>query len=96
MSSRRYLIPLMALMIVLISGATAVVSVSSTPSQLSFAGDQGYAMATRRATSVPLRCPRTCARMTSCEQARACLRAGYNQFDRDGDGVPCEAICPGG
>lgn len=41
-------------------------------------------------------CPRTCAEMSSCDQAYTCLRAGHDDFDRDGDGVPCENICPGG
>lgn len=41
-------------------------------------------------------CPRTCAEMVSCDQAITCLRAGHDDFDRDGDGVPCENICPGG
>ncbi|MCZ7545009.1 MAG: excalibur calcium-binding domain-containing protein [Anaerolineae bacterium] len=34
--------------------------------------------------------------MTSCEEAYACLNAGNRDLDRDGDGVPCESICPGG
>jgi len=37
-----------------------------------------------------------CTEMTSCEQAYACLQAGYSGLDRDKDGVPCEDICPGG
>ncbi len=37
-----------------------------------------------------------CTQMTSCEQAYACLQAGDSGLDRDGDGVPCESICPGG
>ncbi len=37
----------------------------------------------------------TCSQMT-CEQAYACLAAGNRRLDQDGDGVPCEAICPGG
>jgi hypothetical protein len=37
-----------------------------------------------------------CTEMTSCEQAYACLQAGYTGLDRDRDGVPCEDICPGG
>lgn len=41
-------------------------------------------------------CPNTCQQITSCEQAYACLQAGYDDFDRDHDGVPCENICPGG
>lgn len=43
-------------------------------------------------------CPSTSARCTemTCEQAYACLAAGNRTIDRDGDGVPCESICPGG
>lgn len=46
-----------------------------------------------------LLCPQpslTCTKMTSCEQAYACLRRGNKRLDRDKDGVPCETICPGG
>lgn len=35
----------------------------------------------------------TCGEMASCQQAYACLRAGNERLDRDGDGVPCESIC---
>lgn len=38
----------------------------------------------------------TCTAITSCEQAYACLAAGYSGLDRDKDGVPCEDLCPGG
>jgi len=34
----------------------------------------------------------TCKQLT-CEQARACLAAGNNALDRDGDGIPCESKC---
>lgn len=37
----------------------------------------------------------TCSQLT-CQQAYACLAAGNRSLDRDGDGVPCESICPGG
>lgn len=36
----------------------------------------------------------TCGMLT-CEQARACLIAGNDSLDQDGDGVPCESICTG-
>jgi hypothetical protein len=36
----------------------------------------------------------TCSGLT-CEQAYACLAAGNNQLDRDGDGIPCEDVCGG-
>jgi uncharacterized protein YraI len=39
---------------------------------------------------------RRCTEMTSCEEAYACLNAGYSRLDSDHDGVPCEEICPGG
>ena len=55
------------------------------------------------ATQVPVAQPSTgcggatrCSEMASCAQAYACLNAGISQLDRDNDGVPCEAICPGG
>jgi|GEM_PF-2866112 len=34
--------------------------------------------------------------LLTCEQAYACLAAGNRTLDNDGDGVPCESICPGG
>lgn len=34
--------------------------------------------------------------LLTCEQAYACLAAGNGSLDNDGDGVPCESICPGG
>jgi uncharacterized protein YgiM (DUF1202 family) len=37
----------------------------------------------------------TCSSLT-CNQAYACLAAGYGGLDRDKDGVPCESVCPGG
>ncbi|WP_086480419.1 endonuclease [Oceanospirillum sanctuarii] len=37
--------------------------------------------------------PKTCSRMTSCEQAQAALACGNERLDRDKDGVPCEALC---
>ena len=47
-------------------------------------------------TSNSLSChslPRTCGKMTSCEQAQAALACGNTRLDRDKDGVPCEALC---
>lgn len=41
-------------------------------------------------------CSRTCGQMT-CEEAYYQLNVcGCSQRDGDGDGVPCESICPGG
>lgn len=37
----------------------------------------------------------TCAQLSSCEQAIACLAAGNFRLDPDGDGVPCESLCTG-
>ncbi|WP_337287213.1 thermonuclease family protein [Candidatus Methylomirabilis sp.] len=35
-----------------------------------------------------------CSQMTSCEEARYYLtQCGISSLDRDGDGVPCEALC---
>lgn len=34
----------------------------------------------------------TCGQLT-CDQAFACLAAGNNRLDSDGNGVPCESIC---
>jgi len=37
---------------------------------------------------------RTCGEMTSCAEARHYLTdCGLSRLDRDGDGVPCEAVC---
>ncbi len=37
---------------------------------------------------------RYCSQMTSCEEARYYLtQCGISSLDRDGDGVPCEALC---
>lgn len=52
----------------------------------------------------PVTCPNalfTCAQLSSCDQARACLfNAGNLSLDPDGDGIPCEenlcAAGPGG
>ena len=38
---------------------------------------------------------RLCTQMSSCEQAKACLRLGRRALDRDRDGIPCENICGG-
>lgn len=35
-----------------------------------------------------------CAAMRDCDHAYECLRAGHARLDRDGDGIPCESICP--
>lgn len=37
--------------------------------------------------------PRTCGKMTRCDQAMAALACGNTRLDRDNDGVPCEALC---
>jgi endonuclease YncB( thermonuclease family) len=38
-----------------------------------------------------------CRQMTTCEEARFYLtQCGIRSIDGDNDGVPCEAICPGG
>jgi len=40
---------------------------------------------------------RSCREMTHCAEARFQLEeCGLSQLDGDADGVPCEAICPGG
>jgi deoxyribonuclease-1 len=37
---------------------------------------------------------RYCKQMTSCEEAKFyLLQCGVSSLDRDGDGVPCEALC---
>lgn len=37
---------------------------------------------------------RYCSEMTSCAEARYYLtQCGVRSLDRDGDGVPCEALC---
>lgn len=46
----------------------------------------------------PSLCPSAdahCSTLQTCEQARACLAAGNRSLDRDGDGIPCEALCAG-
>ncbi len=37
-----------------------------------------------------------CTQLSTCEQAYACLAAGNRSLDRDGDGIPCEALCEPG
>lgn len=60
--------------------------------------------ATRKPESTPRPAPsaatpacglkRTCKEMTTCDEARYYLtRCGVKNLDRDGDGVPCEALC---
>lgn len=53
------------------------------------------APATTSSTSGKYDCERkTCGAMASCEEAVHKLQqCGHKQLDRDGDGVPCEAIC---
>lgn len=42
-------------------------------------------------------CSKTCPQMSSCEEAYfQLLQCGCRKRDGDGDGVPCEDICPGG
>jgi endonuclease YncB( thermonuclease family) len=42
-------------------------------------------------------CSRTCTQMSSCEEAYFQLnQCGCGSRDGDGDGVPCESLCPGG
>jgi hypothetical protein len=42
-------------------------------------------------------CNKTCGAMASCEEAYYQLnQCGCSQRDSDGDGVPCESLCPGG
>ena len=37
---------------------------------------------------------RYCKDMSICDEAKAYLiQCGYKNLDRDGDGVPCEALC---
>ncbi len=38
----------------------------------------------------------TCKQMRSCEEAKKHTTKNHRHLDRDGDGVPCESICPGG
>lgn len=38
---------------------------------------------------------RTCGGMTNCEHVFACYYDGRGRLDGDGDGIPCEDICPG-
>ncbi len=35
----------------------------------------------------------TCSALSSCEKAYEYLRQWYTNLDRDGDGIPCEALC---
>lgn len=42
-------------------------------------------------------CSKTCTQMVSCDEAYFQLnQCGCSRRDGDGDGVPCESICPGG
>lgn len=41
-------------------------------------------------------CSRLCSEMESCDEAYFQLQCGCSERDSDGDGVPCESICPGG
>jgi endonuclease YncB( thermonuclease family) len=54
-------------------------------------GDAPAAAQTRGACA-----KRTCSVMTSCAEARRALRqCRLPHLDKDGDGVPCESLCPG-
>ncbi|MCD4685597.1 MAG: excalibur calcium-binding domain-containing protein [Anaerolineae bacterium] len=37
-----------------------------------------------------------CQNLHSCAEARQCFNDGHPELDPDGDGVPCESLCPGG
>lgn len=38
----------------------------------------------------------SCGNLHVCAEARQCLAWGHTELDPDGDGVPCEMLCPGG
>jgi hypothetical protein len=38
----------------------------------------------------------SCANLHVCAEAQQCLEWGHTALDPDGDGVPCEMLCPGG
>lgn len=37
-----------------------------------------------------------CENLHSCAEAQQCLNDGHPELDPDGDGIPCEGLCPGG
>jgi hypothetical protein len=47
-------------------------------------------------TGYSCNCSKVCGQMSSCEEAYFQLNCGCSARDGDKDGVPCEAICPGG
>ncbi|WP_332307752.1 excalibur calcium-binding domain-containing protein [Imhoffiella purpurea] len=54
----------------------------------------GNAAGRNREPSSACSSKRTCGEMTSCTEARHYLTdCGLSRLDRDGDGVPCEAVC---
>lgn len=66
------------------------------------AADTGYnhrAMKPQKSGAKKYSCGsgKRCSNISSCEEARYLLKhCGLRRLDRDGDGVPCETICPGG
>lgn len=49
------------------------------------------------AASFTCSCDKTCEQIATCEEAYFQLnQCGCGRRDTDGDGVPCESICPGG
>lgn len=91
--------------------ATTVRPASGTGSSSTGASSSGGAAAQPQPTRPPApaptavpagpnytcNCSKTCEQMASCEEAYFQLNTcGCRRRDHDGDGVPCESICPGG
>lgn len=61
--------------------------------------EQVKAVKAQQATQADVTCgsKHFCKQMASCAEAKFYLQqCGLRRLDRDGDGVPCESICPGG
>lgn len=70
---------------------------NNTSSSTTNLGNQSQPTAIPQAPTFSCNCSKTCSAMTSCEEAYFQLnQCGCSKRDGDGDGVPCESICPGG
>jgi len=88
---------LLLLPLIVLAGLEVANPNSSLNTYPTFTPVVSTAVPTSRPIAVPTRLScGSCSSMSSCSQAYACLRDGNRGLDRDGDGVPCESICPGG
>lgn len=88
------LITLGAIMLVILAPALFAESNEVAPTQIP-ADVSGTEDSTAPCDSCSSKCS-ACANLHSCAEARQCFEDGHSALDPDGDGIPCEGLCPGG